>query len=161
MDRPSWPWFRDSQRRLLKEIPYTGMAVSSDQGDSLDVHPKNKKPVGERLARQALNRTYGMKTVVPSGRLFRSAEFRKGAAYVSFDFADGMSSSDGKVLRTFEVAETEGLFYPAKAEIVGDRIKVYSDQVKHPRYVRYGWQPFTRANLVNAQGLPASTFRSY
>lgn len=161
MDRPSWPWFRDSQRRLLKEIPYTGMAVSSDQGDSLDVHPKNKKPVGERLARQALNRTYGMKAVVPSGPLFRSAEFRKGAAYVSFDFADGMSSSDGKALRTFEVAETEGLFYPAKAEIVGDRIKVYSDQVKHPRYVRYGWQPFTRANLVNAQGLPASTFRSY
>ncbi|WP_291583717.1 GDSL-type esterase/lipase family protein [Bacteroides sp.] len=161
MDRPSWPWFRDSQRRLLKEIPYTGMAVSSDQGDSLDVHPKNKKPVGERLARQALNRTYGMKAVVPSGPLFRSAEFRKGAAYVSFDFADGMSSSDGKALQTFEVAETEGLFYPAKAEIVGDRIKVYSDQVKHPRYVRYGWQPFTRANLVNAQGLPASTFRSY
>ena len=161
MDRPSWPWLRDSQRRLLKEIPYTGMAVSSDQGDSLDVHPKNKKPVGERLARQALNRTYGMKAVVPSGPLFRSAEFRKGAAYVSFDFADGMSSSDGKALRTFEVAETEGLFYPAKAEIVGDRIKVYSDQVKHPRYVRYGWQPFTRANLVNAQGLPASTFRSY
>lgn len=161
MDRPSWPWFRDSQRRLLKEIPYTGMAVSSDQGDSLDVHPKNKKPVGERLARQALNRTYGMKAVVPSGPLFRSAEFRKGAAYVSFDFADGMSSSDGKALRTFEVAETEGLFYPAKAEIVGDRIKVYSDQVKHPRYVRYGRQPFTRANLVNAQGLPASTFRSY
>lgn len=161
MDRPSWPWFRDSQRRLLKEVSYTGMAVSSDQGDSLDVHPKNKKPVGERLARQALNRTYGMKPVVPSGPLFRSAEFRKGAAYVSFDFADGMSSSDGKVLRTFEVAETEGLFYPAKAEIVGDRIKVYSDQVKHPRYVRYGWQPFTRANLVNAQGLPASTFRSY
>ena len=161
MDRPSWPWFRDSQRRLLKEIPYTGMAVSSDQGDSLDVHPKNKKPVGERLARQALNRTYGMKAVVPSGPLFRSAEFRKGAAYVSFDFADGMSSSDGKALQTFEVAETEGLFYPAKAEIVGDRIKVYSDQVRHPRYVRYGWQPFTRANLVNAQGLPASTFRSY
>ena len=161
MDRPSWPWFRDSQRRLLKEIPHTGMAVSSDQGDSLDVHPKNKKPVGERLARQALNRTYGMKAVVPSGPLFRSAEFRKGAAYVSFDFADGMSSSDGKALRTFEVAETEGLFYPAKAEIVGDRIKVYSDQVKHPRYVRYGWQPFTRANLVNAQGLPTSTFRSY
>ncbi|WP_289294162.1 MULTISPECIES: GDSL-type esterase/lipase family protein [Bacteroides] len=161
MDRPSWPWFRDSQRRLLKEIPYTGIAVSSDQGDSLDVHPKNKKPVGERLARQALNRTYGMKAVVPSGPLFRSAEFRKGAAYVSFDFADGMSSSDGKALRTFEVAETEGLFYPAKAEIVGDQIKVYSDQVKHPRYVRYGWQPFTRANLVNAQGLPASTFRSY
>ncbi|MBX9187380.1 sialate O-acetylesterase [Bacteroides sp. K03] len=161
MDRPSWPWFRDSQRRLLKEIPYTGMAVSSDQGDSLDVHPKNKKPVGERLARQALNRTYGMKAVVPSGPLFRSAEFRKGAAYVSFDFADGMSSSDGKALRTFEVAETEGLFYPAKAEIVGDQIKVYSNQVKHPRYVRYGWQPFTRANLVNAQGLPASTFRSY
>lgn len=160
IDRPSWPWFRDSQRRLMHEIPHTGMAVSSDQGDSLDVHPKNKRPVGERLARWALNRTYGNTHVVPSGPLFRSVEYQDGAAYVSFDYADGMRTSDGKAIRTFEIAETDGLYYPAQAEVVGNRIKVHSARVKNPHYVRYAWQPFTRANLVNAQGLPASTFRS-
>ena len=57
IDRPSWTWFRDSQRRLMAEIPHIGMAVSSDRGDSLDVHPKQKREVGERLAAWALNKT--------------------------------------------------------------------------------------------------------
>ena len=48
INRPSWPAFRDSQRRLASRIPGVGMAVSSDLGDSLDVHPRNKRPVGER-----------------------------------------------------------------------------------------------------------------
>lgn len=161
IDRPSWPWFRDSQRRLMDEIPHTGMAVSSDYGDSLDVHPKNKRPVGERLARWALNRTYGKTHVVPSGPLFRSVEFKKNAGYISFDYAEGMHTSDGKAIRSFEIAETEGLYYPAKAEVIGNQVKVYSERVRNPRYVRYGWQPFTRANLLNSQDLPASTFRSY
>ncbi len=158
IDRPSWTWFRDSQRRLQQEISHTGMAVSSDVGDSLDVHPTRKKEIGLRLARLALNETYGMKNVVPNGPLFRSAEFRNGAAYVSFDNADGLRSSDGKPIITFEVAEIPGLFYPAVATVEGNRIKASSPEVKNPKYVRYGWQPFTRANLVNAEGLPASTF---
>ena len=160
INRPSWPWFRDSQRRMMYEIPHTGMAVSSDLGDSLDVHPKHKQPVGERLAHWALNQTYGKKNVTPSGPMFRNVEFRDGAAYVSFDCAEGMHASDGKPLQTFEVAETEDIYYPATAEIVGNQIKVYSKEVKNPLHVRYGWQPFTRANLVNGDGLPASTFRT-
>ena len=158
--RPSWPWFRDSQRRMMNEIPNTGMAVSSDNGDSLDVHPRNKKPIGERLARWALNKTYGMSHILPSGPLFQQADFRENAVYITFNYGKGLKSSDGRPLRTFEVAETEGIYYPAVAEIIDGQIKVYSEQVKHPRYVRYGWQPFTRANLVNEAGLPASTFRA-
>lgn len=160
IDRPSWPWFRDSQRRLMKDIRNTGMVVSSDKGDSLNVHPTDKRPIGERLAYWALNKTYGWKHIVPSGPLFRSAEFRNGAVYVSFDYGEGMHSADGKALRTFEVAEIDGLFEPAIAEVENNCLKVYSKNLKSPRYVRYGWQPFTRANLVNAAGLPASTFRA-
>lgn len=160
IDRPSWPWFRDSQRRMMMEIPNTGMAVSSDWGDSLDVHPRFKKPVGERLARWALSRTYGMQQVIPSGPLYKNVEYRNGAAYLTFDCGEGMHSSDDKPLRTFEIAETEGVYYPATAEVTGNQIKVVSEKVKNPRYVRYGWQPFTRANLVNGVGLPASTFRT-
>ena len=159
LDRPSWTWFRDSQRRMLKDIRCVGMAVSSDCGDSTNVHPTRKKEVGDRLARLALHDTYG-KTLTPSGPLFRSVEFTNGAAFVTFDFNEGMHSSDGESLKTFEIAEHEGVFFSAMAEVVDGRIKVWSKEVKNPRFVRYGWQPFTRANLVNKEGLPASTFRT-
>lgn len=159
MDRPSWPWFRNSQLELMRAIPQTGMAVSSDCGDSLNVHPRNKKPVGERLARWALCKTYG-KRVVPSGPLARSARMQDGEIYISFDYGNGLRASDGAPLRTFEVAEEDGLYEPAVAEVLETgSVKVRSDKVKSPRLVRYAWQPFTRANLVNADGLPASTFR--
>jgi len=159
LNRPSWPRFRDSQRQLMERLPQTGMAVCTDLGDSLDVHPRRKQAVGERLGRWALNRTYGF-DVVPSGPLFRSAEAHDGAVLVTFDYADGLKSADGGALRTFEVAEFDGRFYPAEAVVRDGRIEVRSDRVKHPRLIRYGWQPFTRANLVNGDGLPASTFRA-
>ena len=160
LNRPSWPWFRDSQRRLMQEIPHTGMAVCTDKGDSLDVHPTRKQEVGERLAAWALNKTYGNQNVVPSGPLYKDISFQKNVAYVSFDYAEGLKASDGHELRTFEIAGEDQVFYPAKAMVEGNQIKVWSDQVKTPKIVRYGWQPFTRANLVNGAGLPASTFRS-
>lgn len=160
LNRPSWTWFRDSQRKLMMEIPHTGMAVCTDKGDSLDVHPRQKKEVGERLAVWALNRTYGWKQVVPSGPLYKSVQFKGNTAYLSFDYAEGMTASDGMPLRTFEVAGDDELFYPAQATVENGQIKVWSDKVKEPKIVRYGWQPFTRANLVNAVGLPASTFRT-
>lgn len=159
LNRPSWPWFRDSQRRLLSEIPYTGMAVSSDKGDSLDVHPKEKRPVGERLARWALCKDYHC-DLLPSGPLFKKATAHEGEVFVEFEYAEGLQSADGKPLSCFELAEYEGVYFPAEAVVVGDKVHLSADQVKHPRYVRYGWQPFTRANLMNKDRLPASTFRS-
>ncbi len=159
INRPSWPWFRDSQRRLMEQIPHTGMAVSSDKGDSLDVHPRFKKEIGHRLAAWALNQTYGM-AVVPSGPLYKSIRFNDGKAYVSFDHAQGLTTSDGKEIRTFEISGEDEMFYPAKAVVENGEVKVWSEQVKNPAIVRYAWQPFTRANLVNGIGFPASTFRS-
>lgn len=159
LNRPSWPWFRDCQLRLMRQLPGLGMAVSSDVGDSLDVHPTHKLEVGERLARWALCKTYARK-VVPSGPLFSRAWREGSTAVVEFDYADGLTTSDGNPLRCFEVAETDGLFYPAEAEISGGKVRLSSDKVRTPHFVRYAWQPFTRANMVNADGLPASTFRA-
>lgn len=158
LNRPSWPWFRDSQLRLMKEISNTGMAVSSDCGDSLDVHPRHKQPVGERLARWALAKTYGQ-DITPSGPIFSSVTRQADALIVSFLYADGLQTSDGKAPSCFEIAEEDGLFQPATATIEGNTVRLTSPTIKHPRYVRYAWQPFTRANLVNADHLPASTFR--
>lgn len=160
IDRPSWPEFRNRQRLLAAEIPNTAMAVSSDLGDSLDVHPRNKRPVGERLARQALNRVYSMTQITPSGPLPVKAErTAPGTIELTMEYGQGMHSSDGAPLRTFEIAEVDGKFYPATATVVGpNRIKLTNMDITTPRYARYAWQPFTRANLVNDDELPASTF---
>lgn len=159
INRPSWGWFRESQRRLMKVVPHSGMAVSYDYGHPTDVHPKNKQPIGERLAQWALGDTYGKK-VLPSGPLFRSATFNGRAATVAFDYAQGMHSADGKTLRGFELSNGNGIFYPATAEVVGEEVKVTSEEVSNPKAVRYGFSPVTDGNLVNKANLPASTFTS-
>ena len=159
INRPSWGWFRESQRRLMKVVPHSGMAVSYDYGHPTDVHPKNKQPIGERLAQWALGDTYGKK-VLPSGPLFRSATFNGKVATVTFDYAQGMHSADGKTLRGFELSDGNGIFYPATAEVVGEEVKVISEEVSNPKAVRYGFSPVTDGNLVNEANLPASTFTS-
>lgn len=159
LSRPSWPWFRDSQRRLLAEIDHSGMAVSLDRGDSLDVHPRRKADIGYRLCRWALNRDYGF-DLLPSGPLFRSAAGKKKGVEVAFDYAEGLKTSDGDAIRGFELAGADCLFHPATATIYGSRVYLHSPKVPHPVHVRYAWAPFTRANLVNRDDLPASTFRA-
>ncbi|MBR1719069.1 MAG: sialate O-acetylesterase [Phocaeicola sp.] len=158
MNRPSWTWFRDSQRRLLKEIPNTGMAVSSDVGDSLNVHPTNKRPVGERLARWALSRTYHKK-ITPSGPLIASAMAHGRQVQLTFDYGEKLHASNGQSIIGFEVSSDGDIFFPAQAEPKGQNLIVWSKEVPQPRFVRYAWTPFTRANLVNGDNLPASTFR--
>lgn len=158
MNRPSWPRFRDSQRRLLSVIGYSGMAVSSDLGEPDNVHPRRKKEVGERLGCQALNRDYGFTRVLPSGPLYKGMRVIKDAVYVAFEYGQGMRAADGQAIKGFEIAGENGLFVPARAEVGGDEVKVFSPEVKRPVQVRYSWQPFPTANLVNGQELPASTF---
>lgn len=160
--RPSWPIFRDSQRRMSRTLPNVAMVVSSDRGDSLDIHPKDKRTIGERLGYQALNRVYNMKGVVPQGPTIKKAErVGPGTVIITFDYADGLTTSDGFSPRTFEMAQYKDLYSPAETvEILDDnRIKLVNSSIETPRFIRYAWQPVTRANLVNGAGLPASTFR--
>lgn len=159
IERPTWPQFRDSQRRMANEIAGSGMAVSSDLGDPADVHPRRKRAVGERLARIALRRTYGFGNVVDSGPAVRCAVLCGDGVRAEFDCADGVRSSDGEPLRRFELAGGDGRFYPAEAVACEDgTLKISCGQVPRPRRLRYAWQPYTDANMVNSDGLPASTF---
>ncbi|NDV58257.1 hypothetical protein D0T85_09110 [Bacteroides sp. 519] len=159
INRPSWPWFRNSQRLFMDKIPNVKMAVSSDRGDSLDVHPKHKKDIGERLARWALHETY-QKQLIPSGPLVKKAQCIKDTAVILFNYGDGLSTSDGKEIRTLEIAGKDEQYYPAEYKIIsGNKLMIWHQHVTTPQWVRYGWQPYTRANLVNEAGLPASTFK--
>ena len=155
INRPSWPHFRDSQRRLAARIPYVGMAVSSDVGDSLDVHPKYKRPVGERLAAISLHDTYGKK-IECSGPVFSKASMKGKRLVVEFTHSKGLRTSDGGTVRTFEVAGKDKVFHQVPAVIENEKVIIDVESIPH--YIRYAWQPFTRANLVNSSGFPASTF---
>lgn len=147
-----WPQFRDGQRRLMDEVKNSGMAVCSDIGFKDNVHPTNKKDVGERLARWALKQTYNI-NVVPSGPLPAKAHYKNGSVVVLLRYAAGLKTADGKVLRGFSFdGKTE-----VQATIDNGRI-IIPASVK-PTCVYYAWKPFTDANLVNAENLPASTFK--
>ena len=157
LNRQSWGHFRDSQCRLAKHIPNCEMVVSSDLGNPTNVHPKHKKEVGERLAFIALKNLYG-KDVVWQGPEVETVEFINNEVEVKYSFAKTLSASDGKPLRSFEVAGVNQIFKPANTKIIGNTIKLWSVEVSNPKYVRYGWSAFTDANLINEAGLPASTF---
>lgn len=156
--RETWPAFRDSQRRLLQIVPSTYMVVSSDLGDSLDVHPRRKRPIGERLARAALVVNYG-RLFIPFGPEVERVYTKDSALCVVFRYSEGLRAADGGNLQGFEVSDTLGRYYPAFAEVKGISVWLTSPKVTVPQGVRYGWKPFTNANLVNGDGLPASTFR--
>ena len=147
-----WPQFRDEQRKLLDEVKNSGMAVSSDIGSKNDVHPTDKKTVGERLARWALQQVYG-KNIVPSGPLPVKAKHEDGKVIVQFQYAKGLKAADGETLHGFSLdGKTE-----TAATIHNDKVVIRATQ--QPDFIYYGWEPFTNANLVNAEGLPASTFK--
>jgi sialate O-acetylesterase len=172
MGRP-WELFREVQLECL-EIPNTGMAISIDVGDPRDVHPRNKRPVGERLALWALATTYG-KEVVYSGPLVQESgvgspasakatagrQESEGSLLLSFDHTGtGLATSDRKAPRGFEIAGKDGRYHPAQAIIDGHDVIVSSPQVPEPFAVRYAWAPYPDCNLVNSAGLPASPFRT-
>ncbi len=158
--RPSWPAFRDSQRRLAERLPNTWMAVSSDLGDSLDVHPRRKAPVGERLARQVLHNTYGLKALVPQGPTLRSATAdANGIVTLRFEWGKGLHGAANHAIEGFELCGENGSWHKAGVESASDgTLTLTCPAVKVPKQVRYAWQPYPHANLVNAEELPCSTF---
>jgi sialate O-acetylesterase len=159
IDRPSWPKFRDSQRRLADKISDCYMAVSSDLGDSLNVHPRRKIAIGQRLARQALNHIYGRTDITPAGPVPTKVEQDGEAIIITFENGEGLHTADGAPIRTFELAQQPGIYRPATATILSDgKLRITAEGITAPQSVRYAWQPFTRANLVNSANLPTSTF---
>lgn len=159
INRPSWTSFRYSQLQLLKVISNSGMAVSSDVGDPTNVHPPQKKPVGERLAALALHFTYGQKNIVPYGPLPANAVKQNNQIVISFQYAHQLKTSDGKTLRGFKLMNEKGVQTEVQAFIQNNRVVIPLDKNNTVAEVLYGWEPYTDANLVNETNLPASTFR--
>lgn len=158
----NWAVLRDAQFKALS-VPNTGMAVAIDLGEWNDIHPLNKKDVGERLALAAQQIAYGDNQVVYSGPQFDQYRIEGDKIRLFFKHTgSGMVSKDGELLAGFAIAGADKQFVWAKAEIQADQtIVVSSPQVPQPLYVRYAWADNPAdANLYNREGLPASPFRT-
>jgi sialate O-acetylesterase len=154
-----WAELREAQTMALA-LPNTGMTVAIDIGEAGDIHPRNKKDVGLRLALNALHGTYGHGDVTPSGPLFRSAKREGSSLRISFHHAVGGLVCQGDALRGFAIAGEDGRFVWGEARIDGDELLVSHPAIAHPEAARYGWADNPEVNLCNKAGLPASPFRT-
>ncbi|HLQ45318.1 MAG TPA: sialate O-acetylesterase, partial [Planctomycetaceae bacterium] len=154
------PQIWEAQTKVLA-MKNTGMAVTTDITNLDDIHPKNKQDVGKRLALWALAKTYGQSDLVYSGPLYKSMKVEGNKVRIEFDHAGGgLKARDGKALSWFTIAGKEGDFVEATATIDGNSVIVSSDKIAEPAAVRFGWDQLAEPNLANAEGLPASPFRT-
>lgn len=156
-----WAELRFGQFKSLS-VPNTGMAVSIDAGEWNDVHPLDKKTVGERLALAARKVAYGAGNIVYSGPLFKSLRKEGDSLIIGFDHTgSGLTVKGGGELYHFAVAGADRNFVWADAVIQGSHVVVRSNEIPDPVYVRYAWADNPEgANLYNLEGLPASPFEA-
>lgn len=154
------PRIWEAQVESLK-IPRTGLAVINDIGNIDDIHPRNKRDVGKRLALCALAKDYGRADVVYSGPMFKGMTVMGPVATLTFDHvAQGLTTRNGAAPDWFEIAGADKVFHPAQARIADNTIQVSCDKVTAPVAVRFAWDNTAEPNLMNKNGLPASSFRT-
>jgi len=155
-----WAELREAQLKTLS-VPNTAMAVAIDLGEWNDIHPDNKKDVGERLALAAMKLAYG-ENIVHSGPIYLSSTVDRNEVVIRFDnIGSGLITNDGEAPSEFAIAGTDKKFVWAKARIENDHVIVWNDALVEPKYVRYAWADNpVNPNLYNKEGLPASPFRT-
>lgn len=156
-----WAGLRHSQMKALS-VPNTAMAVTIDAGEWNDIHPLEKKVVGERLALAAKRLAYGIDAIVYSGPIIKSVTGDGGKLILEFEHTgSGLLVRGGGDLNCFELAGSDRKFVWAEASIENNRVVVKSPEITKPVYVRYAWADNPDgANLYNAEGLPASPFEA-
>lgn len=153
------PEIREAQLLTWQKVPRTAMAVTADVGEETDIHPKQKEPVGARLALAARAIAYG-EQIEYSGPVYDSMKIEESRAILSFTHLGGGLVAKGGELKGFTAAGADGQFVSAVATIKGNSVVVSSPAVPKPVAVRYGWARTPEVNLFNKAGLPASPFRT-
>ena len=158
----TWAELQEAQYLTAITLPKTGLAVINDIGEQKDIHPKNKQEVGRRLALWALAKDYGRADTVFSGPMLKNAMIEGNKVRVQFDhIGGGLKTRDGGELKQFQIAGQDQKWVWAQAKIENNEVIVSSDAVAVPVGVRYAWAAWPEgANLINAEGLPATCFRT-
>ena len=155
-----WAAMREVQEQVARTVPGCGVAITCDNPDPDQLHPKNKKTVGERLGLVALKQVYG-RDVTASGPVFDRLEIVGDKARVHFkEVGGGLVSKTGDTLGGFQVAGADGAFVAGDARIDGDTVVVSAAGVAEPKAIRYAWINVPTMSLWSQAGLPASPFRT-
>jgi len=154
-----WAELREAQALTAQNVPNCGLAVTVDTGDADNIHPKNKLPVGDRLAYCALAQTYGEK-IPYQGPTYNSMKHLPGALKLSFAHANGGLVVKGGKPGEFSIAGKDRQWHWADAKVDGSSIIVSSPDVPDPVAARYAWQANPLATLYNQDGLPMVPFRT-
>jgi len=154
----SWAWMRESQLKAL-ELPHTAVVNTIDLGDAKNIHPKDKLPIGQRLALLAARDTLGQ-DVEADGPKMERVESQGGQLVVHFTHADGLKTLNGNAPTAFWLADDSARWVKAEAELKGETVVLRSPKLETPLYVRYAFAGKPNVNLVNAVGLPACPFRT-
>ncbi|MBO9202455.1 MULTISPECIES: sialate O-acetylesterase [Niastella] len=157
-----YAFFREAQEKVAT-LNNTAMVTTIDVGEAKNLHPHNKKPIGIRLAKTALNRTYGQLNVVWRGPQYQHMEVTGKKAIIHFErgtTTGGLQTDDGSAPKFFLIAGADQQFYPAEATIDGSTIIVWSDKVKKPVAVRYAFTNYAVTSLHNREGWPVIPFRT-
>ena len=151
------PALRDAQRKVTT-LANTGMVVTLDIGNPENIHPAKKNEVGKRLSNLALEKTYGFHDKHIASYPV-SAKRENNKVIVTFDCNDG----EGLKVKSLhenqiEISEDNIHFFNANAEAKGCTVELFSEKVKHPKYVRHGWSDTGTGAVLNSNGIPVSTF---
>jgi sialate O-acetylesterase len=157
--KDNWPPLCEAQLQTAQTVPNTAMVVITDLGDRTDIHPKDKDPVGARLALCAQAIAYDEK-VTYSGPEYRGMKIEGNKVVLSFKHVGKGLVAKGGPLLGFTIAGADKKFVKAEATIQDDTVVVTSSMVEQPTAVRYGWEAFPVVNLWNRDGLPATPFRT-
>ncbi|MDR2641474.1 MAG: sialate O-acetylesterase [Planctomycetaceae bacterium] len=151
----------EAQAVVEKQLNKTGMVVINDIGNINDIHPRNKKIVADRLAAQALNKSYGKKDIACESPKFDKIIIDGAAVIVNFIDVKEFKTRDGKSPSWFEIAGSNGEYHKAEATIVDKtKIKLTSSNVANPVNVRFAWHQIAEPNLQNEAGLQLGAFRT-
>ena len=153
------PEIREAQWEVSKKVKNTALIVTTDCGDSTDIHPAFKQPIGDRLALAARALAYKQE-IAFAGPEFKDLKVKGNKMVVTFNHTEEGLWVKGNELRGFTVADASKPFVKAKAIVKKDKVIVSAEGVKHPVAVRFGWENVPDVNLYNKQGLPAVPFRS-
>lgn len=155
-----WAELRDAQSSALA-LPNTAMATAIDIGDANDIHPKNKKEVGVRLALAALKNIYHIDTAYTSP-LYDRMEIKNDSIVIYFKDNPQLISKDKYgYLYGFAITGADSVFHWAQAYIKNNTVVVYSIDVQSPKAVRYAWANNPgQLDLYSLKGLPVAPFRT-
>ena len=154
-----WTAVREVQIQTAQLVPNCGAAITVDTGEADNIHPKEKRTVGERLALLALAGHYH-RAILASGPIFRSQEQQGNTLRLHFDAASGALAIHGETPGEFAVAGPDRKWRWTTAKIDGETIIVPAPDVSSPVAVRYAWQANPKATLFNTADLPAAPYRT-